>query len=82
MPNGQLAEALGEPSADQLGGLIEGQGEVVALVGLGGRREDRLGQPVRFAEAAGSATPQTEPRDGTAPTPNRSDTRGPRTPRG
>ena len=48
--------------ADQLGGALEVDRLVVALVGLGAGREDRLGQALGLAQARrGSAIPETEP---------------------
>ena len=59
----ELLQPLGEARADQVGGLLERERQVVALGGLRGGREDRLGQAVGLDEAGRAArTPQTVPR--------------------
>ena len=40
-------------------GLVFADVDVVAALRLGRRREDRLGQPIRFAQSGGQRMPQT-----------------------
>ena len=47
----QIPDAIEHALADQFGGVLLGDVDVVAALRLGRRREDRLGQPIRFAQS-------------------------------
>ena len=57
----QRLELRDQVLADQAAGFVLADVDVVAGVGLGRGREDRLRQAIGFAQAAGSSMPQTQP---------------------
>ena len=57
----QRLQPRDEIGADQPTGFLLADVDVVSGVGLRRRREDRLGQPIGFAQAGRQLTPQTLP---------------------